>query len=82
MPKPLSCLTAHMACRILYLFIRWVCAQVPQQWMKYIFAKGFIAVDGISLTVSPQSIVLPDRHADMRSYLCVLLQPHASCCSE
>lgn len=26
-------------------------AQVPQQYMKYILPKGFIAVDGISLTV-------------------------------
>lgn len=25
--------------------------QVPKQWMKYILAKGFIAVDGCSLTV-------------------------------
>ncbi len=25
--------------------------QVPQQWMKYILPKGFVAVDGISLTV-------------------------------
>lgn len=25
--------------------------QVPQQFMKYILPKGFIAVDGISLTV-------------------------------
>ena len=25
--------------------------QVPQKWLKYIFSKGFIAVDGISLTV-------------------------------
>lgn len=25
--------------------------KVPQQWMKYILAKGFIAVDGCSLTV-------------------------------
>ena len=28
------------------------CLQVPQQWMKYILPKGFVAVDGISLTVS------------------------------
>lgn len=27
--------------------------QVPKEWMKYILAKGFIAVDGCSLTVSP-----------------------------
>lgn len=26
--------------------------QVPQEWMKYIFAKGFIAVQGCSLTVT------------------------------
>ena len=26
--------------------------QVPKEWMKYILAKGFIAVDGCSLTVS------------------------------
>ncbi|WP_199611884.1 riboflavin synthase subunit alpha [Flocculibacter collagenilyticus] len=25
--------------------------EVPQQWMKYIIHKGFIAIDGISLTV-------------------------------
>jgi len=28
------------------------CPQVPVQWMQYILAKGFIAVDGCSLTVS------------------------------
>ena len=27
------------------------CTQVEPRWMKYILAKGFIAVDGISLTV-------------------------------
>jgi riboflavin synthase alpha subunit len=26
-------------------------AQVPQQWMKYLLPKGFVAVDGCSLTV-------------------------------
>lgn len=25
--------------------------QVPEEWVKYIFPKGYIAVDGISLTV-------------------------------
>lgn len=25
--------------------------QVPQQWMKYLLPKGFVAVDGCSLTV-------------------------------
>ncbi len=35
--------------------------QVPKQWMKYILAKGFIAVDGCSLTVSNQA-VLPDTY--------------------
>lgn len=30
--------------------------QVPKEWMKYILAKGFIAVDGCSLTVSPCAI--------------------------
>ncbi len=27
------------------------CGQVPERWMKYVLPKGFIAVDGISLTV-------------------------------
>ena len=35
--------------------------QVPKQWMKYILAKGFIAVDGCSLTVSDEA-VLPDTY--------------------
>jgi hypothetical protein len=35
--------------------------QVPKQWMKYILAKGFIAVDGCSLTVSDQA-VSPDTY--------------------
>ncbi len=35
--------------------------QVPKQWMRYILAKGFIAVDGCSLTVSNQA-VLPDTY--------------------
>jgi riboflavin synthase alpha subunit len=25
--------------------------QVPHQWMKYLLPKGFVAVDGCSLTV-------------------------------
>lgn len=29
-------------------------AQVPKEWMKYILPKGFIAVDGCSLTVRTQ----------------------------
>jgi len=28
-----------------------LCIRVPREWMKYIFKKGFIAVDGSSLTV-------------------------------
>lgn len=32
--------------------------QVPREWMKYIVQKGFIALDGCSLTV-----VNPDRHS-------------------
>ena len=31
--------------------------QVPKQWLKYILAKGFIAVDGCSLTVSDQAML-------------------------
>ena len=34
-------------------------AQVPPRWMKYIFSKGFIAVDGISLTVRALPASLP-----------------------
>eukprot|EP00891_Asterochloris_glomerata_P004819 jgi/Astpho2/4819/e_gw1.00068.19.1_t len=30
---------------------RQITMQVPEQWMKYILPKGFVAVDGISLTV-------------------------------
>jgi riboflavin synthase len=29
---------------------------VPRQWMKYILAKGFVAVDGASLTVGETSV--------------------------
>lgn len=32
---------------------RWCgcCPQVPRRWMKYLLPKGFVAVDGCSLTV-------------------------------
>ena len=40
--------------------------QCPPEWMKYIFTKGFIAVDGSSLTVD---------HADPKGFFTVHLIP-------
>lgn len=40
--------------------------EVPAPWMRYIFAKGYIAVQGASLTVA-EATRLPGERVDLRS---------------
>ena len=44
--------------------------QVPAPWMRYVFAKGYIAVNGASLTVAEAQ-----RHTDGSGWLEVWLIP-------